>query len=257
MARLDDYFSVLNIDSKTTYEDAKSAYRDLASILHPDKHMHNERLRIRATEKFQQLNNAWDYIEKYYKELEAQSVEQESFNKRGRERSVKESFEREEAAKADAIRRAEEEAKYVRCVCPHCGNSNRFSREIPQATAKCAGCKRFLDRELDREEQARILIRTRYEQEEQEHFERLRSKADEEYTESSRKSKGLTPSQAQKKKEALSNLKMTLLALIGIYAVMIFGIGGWGVIIAVFTGPVLLFFAVVYHVGFFGPSWMQ
>ena len=50
-----------------TYEDAKSAYRLLAQVWHPDRYGHNEKLHVRATEKMQQINAAWSQIEEYFK----------------------------------------------------------------------------------------------------------------------------------------------------------------------------------------------
>lgn len=61
------YFEILDITPDASYEDAKTAYRDLMNVWHPDKHGQNERLLAKATEKTKVINDAWDRLQLFYK----------------------------------------------------------------------------------------------------------------------------------------------------------------------------------------------
>ena len=50
-----------------TFEEAKSAYRLLAQVWHPDRYAHNEKLHAKATAKMQEINAAWHQVEDYFK----------------------------------------------------------------------------------------------------------------------------------------------------------------------------------------------
>jgi curved DNA-binding protein CbpA len=152
MPTLNKYFEILDIGPNTPYDEAKAAYRDLASILHPDKHMHNERLRIRATEKFKQLQNAWSELESHYKYAEQQLKEQEKHEKQNKEREARQ---KENAEREKTEREEQEERDYVKHVCVNCGSVNRVLRAKSFESAKCGVCKKYLSLERQMEAQAK------------------------------------------------------------------------------------------------------
>ena len=52
----------LGLDEDATDEDIKTAYRETAQILHPDRFATNKKLQERATEQFKNLQEAYDYL---------------------------------------------------------------------------------------------------------------------------------------------------------------------------------------------------
>ena len=54
------YLDILDLEPGATYDDVKTAYRELALIWHPDKVP--DRVRVRATRKFKQINEAYTWI---------------------------------------------------------------------------------------------------------------------------------------------------------------------------------------------------
>lgn len=54
--------NVLGLDSNATDEDIKTAYRECAQILHPDKFANNKKLQDRASEQFKRLQDAYNYL---------------------------------------------------------------------------------------------------------------------------------------------------------------------------------------------------
>ena len=52
----------LGLDEVATDEDIKTAYRETAQILHPDRFATNKKLQERATEQFKNLQEAYDYL---------------------------------------------------------------------------------------------------------------------------------------------------------------------------------------------------
>lgn len=55
---------MLGLDEGATDEDVKTAYREMAQILHPDRFASNKKLQDRATEQFKNLQQAYDYLTK-------------------------------------------------------------------------------------------------------------------------------------------------------------------------------------------------
>lgn len=53
---------ILGLGEDATPEDVKTAYRECAQILHPDKFATNKKLQERATEQFKNLREAYDYL---------------------------------------------------------------------------------------------------------------------------------------------------------------------------------------------------
>lgn len=58
----DEALSVLGLDSNASDEDIRTAYRELAQMLHPDKYGSNGRLRKRAERQMTTLNEARDTL---------------------------------------------------------------------------------------------------------------------------------------------------------------------------------------------------
>lgn len=52
----------LGLDKDATDEDIKTAYRETAQILHPDRFATNKKLQNRATEQFKNLQEAYDFL---------------------------------------------------------------------------------------------------------------------------------------------------------------------------------------------------
>ena len=52
----------LGLDEDATDEDIKTAYRETAQILHPDRFAPNKKLQDRATEQFKNLQEAYDFL---------------------------------------------------------------------------------------------------------------------------------------------------------------------------------------------------
>lgn len=52
----------LGLDEGATDEDIKTAYRETAQILHPDRFATNKKLQDRATEQFKNLQEAYDFL---------------------------------------------------------------------------------------------------------------------------------------------------------------------------------------------------
>lgn len=52
----------LGLDEDATDEDIKTAYRETAQILHPDRFATNKKLQERATEQFKNLQEAYDFL---------------------------------------------------------------------------------------------------------------------------------------------------------------------------------------------------
>lgn len=55
---------ILGLDEDATPQDIKTAYKEVAQILHPDKFSGNRRLQERATEQFKNLQEAYELLNK-------------------------------------------------------------------------------------------------------------------------------------------------------------------------------------------------
>ncbi len=56
-------YEILEIGPESTYEEARTAFRDMVSIWHPDKFQHSSRLRQKAEEKIKLINAAWEQLQ--------------------------------------------------------------------------------------------------------------------------------------------------------------------------------------------------
>lgn len=53
---------ILGLDEDATADDVKTAYKETAQILHPDRFASNKKLQDRATEQFKNLQEAYEYL---------------------------------------------------------------------------------------------------------------------------------------------------------------------------------------------------
>lgn len=53
---------ILGLDEDATIEDIKTAYKEMAQILHPDRFASSKKLEDRATEQFKNLQEAYDFL---------------------------------------------------------------------------------------------------------------------------------------------------------------------------------------------------
>lgn len=74
MNNIAQYYAVLSIDSAASSETVKQAYRNLAKIWHPDRYVHDLRLKAQAEIEIKKINQAYEAI-KSYLELEHNTVE--------------------------------------------------------------------------------------------------------------------------------------------------------------------------------------
>jgi curved DNA-binding protein CbpA len=63
MKSVNEYCKILGIDSSATPQQLKQAYRDLVKEWHPDRYLHNPRLRRKAEEKLREINEAYDQLQ--------------------------------------------------------------------------------------------------------------------------------------------------------------------------------------------------
>lgn len=63
---LSQAFQTLEVPPGATYDEAKTHYRLMVKVWHPDKHQ-DEKILVKATSKLQELNAAWSLVEEYYK----------------------------------------------------------------------------------------------------------------------------------------------------------------------------------------------
>lgn len=53
---------ILGLDDDATIDDVRTAYKETAQILHPDRFATNKKLQARATEQFKNLQEAYEYL---------------------------------------------------------------------------------------------------------------------------------------------------------------------------------------------------
>lgn len=75
MNNIAQYYEVLSIDSAASLETVKQAYRNLAKIWHPDRYVHDPRLKAEAETEIKKINQAYAAI-KSYLELGRNNLEQ-------------------------------------------------------------------------------------------------------------------------------------------------------------------------------------
>ncbi|TAN41958.1 MAG: J domain-containing protein [Nitrospirae bacterium] len=65
MSDISKHYATLGLELGASPTEIKEAYRDLVKVWHPDKHIHDEKLHPKAQKKLQQINKAYEEIQKY------------------------------------------------------------------------------------------------------------------------------------------------------------------------------------------------
>lgn len=94
---IDHCFAILEISPDSTYEEAKASYKLLAQVWHPDKHHNNEKLYVKATSKFKEINSAWSDIEEHFRCSAENEAERRSREERERAQRAEQEKQRCEA----------------------------------------------------------------------------------------------------------------------------------------------------------------
>ena len=66
MKSIEKYYKVLGIEPGASLREIKEAYRDLASVWHPDRFTNNSRLQGKAQEKLKEINLAYEYLRSHH-----------------------------------------------------------------------------------------------------------------------------------------------------------------------------------------------
>jgi curved DNA-binding protein CbpA len=124
-------FEILEIAPDASYQEAKSAYRTMCQVWHPDKHTHSEQLHAKATIKIKEINAAWSLIQKYFKDG----------GKRDTNRSYPENYTRKDGARAQRFEQERVQKKSVQSKQdPQGVNERQFlSKKADLPVVKIAG----------------------------------------------------------------------------------------------------------------------
>lgn len=141
LKEIENDFLRLGIPVSASYDEAKAAYRDLAKILHPDRHMHDQKVAARATEQFKLLQGAWSRLQVFYdyqEAIERQRKEQEEADNRQREDEERERGEREARAQQQKERqeRERQEQEQARRQKTEAEKKSQQEREAAQQQKK-------------------------------------------------------------------------------------------------------------------------
>ncbi|NJR25600.1 MAG: J domain-containing protein [Richelia sp. CSU_2_1] len=77
MGDIDRYYEILEIESGSSLEEVKQAYRDLAFVWHPDRYAHNDRLQQKAAQKLTEINDAYQHLLFFLSQAEFVPIEPE------------------------------------------------------------------------------------------------------------------------------------------------------------------------------------
>ncbi|MCU0541406.1 MAG: J domain-containing protein [Oscillatoriaceae cyanobacterium Prado104] len=77
MGDIDRYYEILEIESGSSLEEVKQAYRDLAFVWHPDRYAHNDRLQQKAAQKLTEINDAYQHLLFFLSQAEFVPIESE------------------------------------------------------------------------------------------------------------------------------------------------------------------------------------
>lgn len=102
-------FEILEISPDATYEEAKTAYRLMCQVWHPDKYNHSEQLHAKATTKIKEINAAWSQIEEYFKNAASRENEPKNTEPRASDVGDQAKSAEQERLRKDASRRVERE----------------------------------------------------------------------------------------------------------------------------------------------------
>lgn len=116
-------FEILEIEPDSSRSEVKQAYRDLASIWHPDRYTHNTRLHRKAEKKLKELNLAYETVLSFLESKE--EAERSAYA----------------GAQADGFqRKAEDYAEEAFIICTNCGATNRIREYHLKFSLKCGRC---------------------------------------------------------------------------------------------------------------------
>jgi hypothetical protein len=71
------HYQVLEIEAGASQAEIKQAYKDLATIWHPDRFSDNPRLQQKAEEKLKQINAAYEFLKSYHPQITQGEIERE------------------------------------------------------------------------------------------------------------------------------------------------------------------------------------
>ena len=71
-------FEILRLKPDASVEDLKLAYRDMVSVWHPDRFLHNPRLKEKAERQLQEINQAYEIALKHFSSLAAEGLKDET-----------------------------------------------------------------------------------------------------------------------------------------------------------------------------------
>ncbi len=89
------YFEILETEPDASIDDIKQAYRDLVNVWHPDRFLHNARLKQKAEEKMKEINKAYNIILSDI-DLQRKKYEYSDQSQRSNSQSYSSDYEREE-----------------------------------------------------------------------------------------------------------------------------------------------------------------
>lgn len=122
-------FEILEIDETASFSEIKQAYRDLASVWHPDLHSQNSRLSEKVLQKMKELNAAYDLLSSYYSERTTHKARSSHYD--------------------------EQEVTVIKCK--ECGSLNRIPN-LTGVTFKCGKCQSNLFSEKQYNEDAERVL---------------------------------------------------------------------------------------------------
>ena len=97
-----DPYQTLDLDPSASWEEVRSAYRDLVQLYHPDKHTnHSPSVQKRAVKKFTEINQAYENIKLIYEKeqrLKKEKEETKQTNRKYKEKSERDSSQQTDSA---------------------------------------------------------------------------------------------------------------------------------------------------------------
>ena len=83
---IEECYRILCITPDASLYEIKQAYRDLATVWHPDKYLNNQRIRDKAEKQLKKINMAYDILFQLFSDREQASKEQEDKEQEERQR---------------------------------------------------------------------------------------------------------------------------------------------------------------------------
>lgn len=72
MAGIAQCYKILELENGATFEEVKQAYKDLATVWHPDRFYNNARLQQKAQDKLKELNQAYEQLKSHQPKCHSQ-----------------------------------------------------------------------------------------------------------------------------------------------------------------------------------------